>query len=125
MNKKGQVLVTFVILIPIIIIFLGFIIDIGINLNTEKRVVSTLNNIMSYSLQNKEIISESLIESNVKANLNYDNLVVSLTDETLTISIDVKTKSVFSKVFKSSIKKIEVELVADLKTDKIIRKDVI
>lgn len=122
MNKKGQVLVAFVLLIPIIIMFLGLIVDIGTNLNERKRIDDTLTNIMSYSLKNKETITEELIKENIKENLDYDNLNILLNEESLQINLVKKSNSVFGNLFEIGIKKIEITLIGDFLTGEISRK---
>lgn len=122
MNKKGQVLVTFVLLIPIIIMFLGLIVDVGTNLNERKRIDDTLTNIMSYSLKNKETITEELIKENIKENLDYDNLNILLNEESLQINLVKKSNSVFGNLFEIGINKIEMTLIGDFLTGEISRK---
>ncbi len=122
MNKKGQVLVAFVLLIPIIIMFLGLIVDVGTNLNERKRIDDTLTNIMSYSLKNKETITEELIKENIKENLDYDNLNILLNEESLQINLVKKSNSVFGNLFEIGINKIEMTLIGDFLTGEISRK---
>lgn len=122
MNKKGQVLVAFVLLIPIVIMFLGLIVDVGINLTERKRIDDTLNNIISYSLKNKEIITQDLIEENIKENLEYDSLNILLDEEKIEIILSKKTKSVFGNLLKIGINKIEIGLTGNFETGEISRK---
>lgn len=122
MNKKGQVLVAFVLLIPIVIMFLGLTIDVGINLTVRKRIDDTLNNIISYSLKNKEIITQDFIEENIKENLEYDSLNILLDEEKIEINLSKKTKSVFGNLLKIGINKIEIGLTGNFETGEISRK---
>lgn len=122
MNKQGQVLVAFILLIPIVIMFLGLTIDVGINLNERKRIDDTLNNIINYSLKNKEIITQDLIEENIKENLEYDSLNILLNEEKVEISLSKKTKSVFGNLLKIGINKIEIGLTGNFETGEISRK---
>lgn len=122
MNKKGQVLVAFVLLMPIVIMFLGLTIDVGINLTVRKRIDDTLNNIISYSLKNKEIITQDFIEENIKENLEYDSLNILLDEEKIEINLSKKTKSVFGNLLKIGINKIEIGLTGNFETGEISRK---
>lgn len=122
MNKKGQVLVAFVLLIPIVIMFLGLTIDVGINLTERKRIDDTLNNIINYSLKNKEIITQDFIEENIKENLEYDSLNILLDEEKIEINLSKKTKSVFGNLLKIGINKIEIGLTGNFETGEISRK---
>ena len=122
MNKKGQVLVCFVLLIPIIIMFLGLIVDVGSNLSERKRIDNTLNSIISYSLKNKEVVTEEMILENLNENLNYENVNIVLNEETIEITLTKNSNSVFDKLFEIGINEIEMTLIGDFETGEITRK---
>ena len=70
MNNKGQVLIIFVIFLPILLMILGFTIDFGL-LSIEKRKISNntydavefyINNLNDIDIKNK---STKLLESNL------------------------------------------------------------
>ena len=59
LNNKGQTLVLFVILIPIILILVGFITDIGLLALEKVKVDNTIKDVLknSYGKENSEIIT--------------------------------------------------------------------
>lgn len=79
MNNKGQVLVIFVILIPIIILLFTLVIDIG-NMYIEKRNINNnLKYAIEYSNKNNTDIEEIL-------NKNLDNIEIYYDDEEIKVS---------------------------------------
>lgn len=85
MNNKGQVLVIFVILLPLFLMILAFVIDLGL-LSIEKRKIS--NNVYDavdfYLDNNDKEKTKELLESNLKDidieivdNSEYIEIVVS------------------------------------------------
>ena len=68
MNKKGQVLVVFVLILPIIILFLGLVIDIGNSLVIKKRYENTLKDIITYNYKTSDG-DLLVIEKNIKKSI--------------------------------------------------------
>lgn len=54
MNNKGQTLVLFVLLLPILIIILSMIINYGMLSLEKKKIDESLNDIVSYGIENKD-----------------------------------------------------------------------
>ena len=83
MNNKGQVLVTFIILLPIFLLVLMFIVDIGL-FSIEKRKVS--NNTYDALVYYLEYLDEEktleLLESNledIKVNIKEEDNYINIT----------------------------------------------
>ena len=88
MNKKGQVLVIFIIFIPIIILIFTLIVDIG-NMYIQKRNISNnLKYAVEYSNKNNTNIEEIL-------NKNLDKIKIEYNDEE--IKITKKYNGIFIK----------------------------
>lgn len=88
MNNKGQVLVIFVIFIPIIILIFTLIVDIG-NMYIEKRNINNnLKYAVEYSNKNSTNIEEIL-------NKNLDNIEINYNEEEIIVS--KKYKGIFIK----------------------------
>ena len=85
MNNKGQVLVIFVILLPILLMILGFVVDLGL-LSIEKRKISN----------NTYDAVEYYLESNDKdktinlLNDNLDGVDIKINDSEDYVEITVK-----------------------------------
>ncbi len=122
MNKKGQVLVTFVLLIPLIVMFLGFIIDIGNYAFINKKIENVLNNTITYALENKEIITEARIEEIINDNIDdYKSLNININEDNVMIKIVKENKSVFN-ILDVGINRIELNFSGDFITKEITRK---
>lgn len=104
MNNKGQVLVIFVILLPIFLLLLTFVVDYGL-LSIEKRKVDTnthdaieyyLENIDDHDVYNKTM---KLIESNLK------DVEINIKDGNEFVEISVKSnyKSLFKNIIKEDL----------------------
>lgn len=99
MNNKGQVLVMFVIIIPILLIAITLIIDYSL-LSIEKRKIN--NNVydaVEYYLSNSEnddidIKLNKLLEENLK-NIKDKKIDITYIDEGIKISVSKKYKSLY------------------------------
>ncbi len=116
MNNKGQSLVMFIILLPIIIIVLGIVIDIG-SMGLEKiKVQNTLKDAISYGLNNDSNKNE--IEELINKNITYDQIDIKKDDD-ISITIEYKSKSIFNLVNN----KIKYQIKGYKKNKKIILKE--
>ena len=98
MNNKGQVLVVFVILLPLVLLFITFIIDLG-RLYTEKRnIENNIESSINYGLNNE---SKENLEEIITSMLN-DNIedVDSLDVKNLSDRITVSLKKTYPSLFK-------------------------
>lgn len=100
MNNKGQVLVTFIILLPIFLILFTFIIDIGL-LSIEKRKISnnTFDATEYYlSTNDKEKTIELL-------NSNLEDVDIEIIDNKESVIINVKKeyKGIYKIIYDNNI----------------------
>ena len=133
MNKKGQVLVVFVLILPLILMFLGLIIDIGNSLIIKKKNENILKDIIIYTFKddnNETDIDESsyeeidlkVLENQIKKNLNnYETLKIDFNDNIIEINVTTKYKSIFGSLFNIGLNKIDVIIKYDTKLKKIVR----
>ena len=94
-NNKGQTLVVFIILIPIIIIVLGIIIDIGLMGLDKVKVKNSMKDAISYGLKNDS--SEEEIIDLIDKNIKYESINIDMGDE-ITIHLTYRYKTVFNLV---------------------------
>lgn len=108
LNKKGQVLIIFVILLPLLVIVLGLLFDL-VNLGLNKRKLdSVIKESVRYGLENYDLPDrdyniEQLIYENIEDIENisiYDN-------NGLVISVSKKYQGIFKMLFSNNIYKIE------------------
>ncbi len=95
MNKKGQVLALFVILLPILILLVGLIIDTGLAYMEKRKIENLLYDTISYGLDHIE-------ENDIKMKLKYlitENLNIesdiTIENNIITIQIEAKIKTFF------------------------------
>ena len=95
LNNKGQSLVIFVLILPVLIVFIGYSFDV-LNTNYEKNKLENL------SLMLKENLDEDITDNEIKelVNKNDANIVVSITrDESkVEIQLSKRIKSMFGKI---------------------------
>lgn len=95
LNNKGQSLVIFVLILPVLIVFIGYSFDV-LNTNYEKNKLENL------SLMLKENLDEDITDNEIKelVNKNDLNIVVSITrDESkVEIQLSKRIKSMFGKI---------------------------
>lgn len=85
MNNKGQVLVIFVIILPIFLIILSLVIDLGL-MSIEKRNISnnTKDAVEYYLQSNEEEKTKKLL------NKNIDDIEINIKDNDYYVEITVK-----------------------------------
>lgn len=103
MNNKGQVLVIFIILMPIFIILLALVVDLG-SIYIEKRNISNnVTDAVEYYLKNKDDIN---IEEKTKEllNKNISDIEINIIDtlEYVEISVIKKHKSIYTFISKDN-----------------------
>lgn len=100
MNNKGQTLVTFIIIIPIILVLVAIVIDNGLIIKEKNKlhnisltIIDELNN-----HQNKEEIKTKIIDLYEKNNINPDNIKIEEDDYAININISYQIESIFGKI---------------------------
>ena len=103
MNNRGQSLVVFIILIPIIIIILGIVIDIGIMTVDKNKVTNTLKNSIRYCL--KKECSEDKLRELISRNIKYDKMDINM-DNNIKVTIEYHTDTIFKLFNNKAVYKI-------------------
>lgn len=118
-NSKGQVLVTFILMIPIILLFAICIVDVGMQSIEIRRIDNTVRNSVKYGIdnldkENIEFIMKSLIQDNLK---NIDNalITVDVDNNYARATVVVKYKGLINITDKT----IKSSYYASIKDDKI------
>lgn len=96
MNRKGQVLVVFVILLPLFMMFIAYIIDNGIIAQNRVKLDELTKSIIIYALEDRSRTMEEVTEYIVKNEPNLKNVNV-LLDEDVQIQLVKTVPSVFGK----------------------------
>lgn len=92
MNNKGQVLVLFVILMPIILLLLLITIEIGNVYLDKQKTKNVIKNIIRDNISNNETI-DTLIEENIK---DIEEKTVFISDDEIRIYIK-QNKKIFGR----------------------------
>lgn len=105
MNKKGQVLVAFILMLPILIMFSGLLIDIGYSFIEKRNIDNNIKSTIKYSLNNLDL-DTNVLENKIKKILNLNiknikNLEVTIINDKIDIKLKTTKKSIFySKEYK-------------------------
>jgi len=98
MNNKGQTLVVFIILIPVLFLFLGLVYDFGLISLENKKIKNNIEEIISYSLDNLQKENLTLkIEENLKKNLGSIKTNITLENNKILINVKKEIKTIFNK----------------------------
>lgn len=122
MNKKGQVLVTFVLLLPIIFMLIGLIIDCGYLYIEKRNVDNNVKDAIEYGIKH---IEEYNIENKLRKQLNLnideiEKLNISINDKIIEIELKKYKKSIFTLVFSKHKYEITSHYKGYIKEDKIV-----
>lgn len=116
MNNKGQVLPIFVILLPIIILIISYIVDIGLMYSEKRRIVNITSDAINYYFDSKnqdntlEILNKNI--KNGEFNINVDS-------EFITINVKKEHKSSFNIINLNNT--INITYKGNLNTRRIIK----
>ena len=123
LNNKGQSLILFVLMLPVLLFVMILVIDIG-NLMVEKQKLNNINYIMiDYGLSNltKEDLEEYIYNYLKLNDEKIDKIKVSKTDNDITINLGKKESSMLGHILNLK----EVEIISSYKGSIIDDKKVI
>lgn len=100
LNNKGQSLVLFIVIIPIILLFFVLVYDIGTAIYEKNRLSNTSYMVIDYALDNIDKVDENdLISLITKNTNNLSNISVLIDDGKVNIKLTKKIKGVFGSAF--------------------------
>ncbi len=106
-NNKGQSLVMFVLIIPIFLLILTLVYDVGNAIYEKDRLSNTNYLTIEYGLNNIDTVTENdlknLIEQNT-SNLKY--IYVTIKENQIEIKMEKDAKSIIGKMFNFNLVKI-------------------
>lgn len=123
LNNKGQTLILFVLMIPVLLFVMILVIDMG-NLMVEKQKLNNINYIMiDYGLSNltKEDLEEYIYNYLKLNDEKIDKIKVSKTDNDITINLSKKESSMLGHILNLK----EVEIISSYKGSIVDEKKVI
>ncbi len=121
-DSRGQVLVAFVLLIPVILMLLALIVDVGFLYVEKRNTDNVVKDIISYGLDNLNLEEGTLQTKLTKlVNSNLDDvqrLNIEINSSSIEIDITRNKQSIFSNVYKDASYQITANYVGDI-TDSI------
>lgn len=119
LNNKGQSLVMFIVIIPIFIIILTLVYDIGTAIYEKNSLSNTNYMVIDYGLSNIDKVSENdLINLILKNSKGVNNVSVIIDDNIINIKISKYFKGIFGKIINSNLTEIVSEYKGELVDDK-------
>lgn len=100
MNRKGQVLALFVILLPLILMCVTLIIDTGLLYMEKRHVDMVVKDTTEYGMENIESVTEKELYDLLDRNIDdiKDKKIV-INNGILKITVSLNKKSVFANIF--------------------------
>ena len=110
MNNKGQTLVLFVLILPLIILFLSFFVDLS-KVRYEKDkinsiILSNLEVIVNNDIRDIELIKSVYLENDLLVN-------VFINEDIIMINTDMKIKSIFGKILDFDVYEVDVNYIGN------------
>lgn len=100
LNNKGQSLVMFIVLIPIVILIMTLIFDIGGAIYEKNRLSNVNYMAVDYGLDNIDTINENdLIELIMKNVKDLNSISVLIDNDTINIKLSKNIKGIMGKLF--------------------------
>ena len=100
MNNKGQSLIIFVLILPVIVLFVAFLIDSSLSIMEKSKIDGIISSNMQNSL-NKDIRDVEKIKKVLVKNAKMD-VDVKIVDDKLVVKAKSTKKSVFGKILNFS-----------------------
>ena len=111
MNNRGQSLIMFILILPIIVLFIAFLVDSSISMMEKNKVDGIITSNMQEALNNN-ITDAEKIENVIIKNEKID-VSVTIIDNNLSIKARSTKKSVFGKILNFSWYKLEFNYCAN------------
>lgn len=116
LNRRGQTLVIFILLFPIIIAILAFLIDVGVMIYEDKRV----DNITFSILEIDNIDEAKIVDIYKKNKVDISKLQILIDDEKIVIDNHYNVKSIFGNILNIKNYKIGVKAIKYFDDNRII-----
>ena len=119
MNNKGQVLVLFLLVLPIVVGFLAFFIDISMVKYEKSRIEGITESNLKIILENEVIDVDKI--SNVFSKNDVKISKVLINGDEITINVEKEIKSIFGKVLDFDFYKLNISYTGNYQSDEIIK----
>ena len=120
MNKRGQTLIIFVMLIPIILTIAALVIDVGLLYYKKNEYTGIVEESIKEYFKDEDLTSA--LETLTLNGVSLDDVLVSATDETISVILDTKVDSIFGKVIRINDYEIKIARVGTKDKERVIIK---
>ena len=120
LNNKGQSLVVFVILLPILLLFMAFIFELGNITYLKSKYENEIKSTIEYGLKHQE---DENLESKLNRLLDENlegNKEINITESSIEIHITHNPNGIYSELFKQQFE-INLTYIGQFDTGKIIK----
>ena len=118
MNKNGQVLVCFVILLPILIMIMALVIDLGFMMVKTYKAKDTVRIAIKYGLENNDIEGvKTILDKNINDKYEIN------TNGNIEITINGSYKAILGRIFNKEIYNYEFKYIGYIDNDEIYIKE--
>lgn len=111
MGRKGQVLVGFLLLLPLFLILFVFVVDVGFMKIAERNIENTIKEAITYGLKQEQLPEDEKqqkIETILKKNIDsIQTLEVTVTSEEIKVHVVVTRQNIFGTLINQRIYKID------------------
>lgn len=121
LNKNGQTLILFVILIPIILGIFALVVDVGVVVSSKSHLKEVTKTVIRENVQNIDSDTEEKIKKLlIKNEINVDNLETEIIDNKIRIKNEIEVQSVFGSIVGIKNYKIKIDILGYMENDKFI-----
>ena len=122
MNKKGQTLVIFIILIPLLLILGAFIVDNSMMVYKNLQLKNTTKDIIKLNYEKRNLNDEEIKDIFMKNDIPVDDISIKRENEELTIDITYFEDSIFGKLVNIKSYEISSNVTGYVKDNKVLYK---
>lgn len=122
MNNKGQSLVLFILILPILLGIMVLVIDVGNAIYTKNKINNIIEMVIEYGLENN--YEEEKLKKLINYNLKTDNYQVEIKDEIINIKVEAEINGIISNIIDINSFKILSEYKGYMENNKKVIKKV-
>ena len=111
LNKNGQTLIVFIILIPLIVFLFAFIVDSGLCIYEKVRTTETIKSILA-----QETTETKIKELLIKNDIPVDNLQITNSLDNTNVTNTISVQSIFGNII--GIKTYDIKINLNIKKNK-------
>lgn len=109
LNNKGQTLVMFIILLPILLFVLTLVYDVGNAIYEKDRLSNTNYMVVEYAICNSLVSEDELVELINKNDEDISDITIMMIDNSITIALTKDIKGIFGKMFGFNLTSVKSE----------------